>query len=73
MEKWGNIEIRELKSFYKENNVPSDQLVKDKAALDAFTSKFNNRVQSDQNFTSKEVADQLFKLRKGGKLPRVRS
>lgn len=73
MASWGNAETEELKKFYKENNVPSDQLVKDKNALDKFVVTFNARVESDDNFSAKEVADQLFKLRKTGKLPRVRT
>jgi hypothetical protein len=72
MEKWSSNEVEELKCFYQENNVPSDQLVKDKRALDTFTANFNNRVNPNENFSPKEVADQLFKLRKSGKLPRVR-
>jgi hypothetical protein len=72
MEKWSNNEIEELKSLYQENNVPSDQLVKNKVALDSFTANFNARVSSDVGFSSEEIADQLFKLRKSGKLPRLR-
>ena len=44
MAKWNINEIEELKLFYKENSVPSDQLVKNKEALDAFASTFNQRV-----------------------------
>ena len=72
MGKWSSAEIEELKGFYRDNNVPSDQLVKDKAALDMFTASFNNRFRAGENFSSKEVADQLFKLRKSGRLPRIR-
>jgi len=72
MGKWGSSEIEELKCFYQDNNVPSDQLVKDKDALDVFTANFNDRINPDGKFNSKEVADQLFKLRKSGKLPRIR-
>ncbi len=72
MRKWENTEIEELKHLYKENNVPSDQLVKDKNALDTFVATFNNRLGSSEYFNSKEVADQLFKLRKSSKLPRIR-
>ncbi|MHC4396665.1 MAG: hypothetical protein ACYS1A_13520 [Planctomycetota bacterium] len=72
MGKWESSEIEELKRFYKENNVPSDQLIKDKVILDTFAVSFNDRLSSGQNFTSKEVADKLFKLRKSGKLPRIR-
>jgi len=72
MSKWDVNEIEELKLFYKENNVPSDKLVKNKEALDTFASTFNQRVKPVEDFESEEVADQLFKLRKAGKLPRIR-
>jgi hypothetical protein len=72
MGKWNSSEIEELKRFYQENNVPSDRLVKDKDALDRFAAEFNNRVRHTPNLTPKEIADQLFKLRKSGKLPRIR-
>ncbi|MHC4426884.1 MAG: hypothetical protein ACYSYV_12425 [Planctomycetota bacterium] len=72
MGNWGGNQIEELKRLYQENNVPSDQLVKDKSALDSFTARFNERVGSDGGFSTNEVADRLFKLRKGGKLPRIR-
>ena len=72
MGKWGSDEIEELKLFYKQNNVPSDQLVKNKALLDTFTSAFNQRIEPVDNFGSEEIADQLFKLRKAGRLPRIR-
>ena len=73
MGKWSNNEIEELKKFYKENNLPSDQLVKVKSVLDNFTAKFNARFSPSLDFTSEEIADRLFKLRKSGKLPRIRS
>ena len=72
MGKWGNNEIEKLKSLYQENNVPSDQLVKNKIALDSFTTSFNARIGTDVEFNSEEIADRLFKLRKSGKLQRIR-
>ncbi|HCO94306.1 MAG TPA: hypothetical protein DIU00_10195 [Phycisphaerales bacterium] len=72
MGEWGSNEIEELKSLYRENNVPSDQLVKRKVGLDSFAATFNSRVGSGVVFTSEEIADRLFKLRKSGKLPRIR-
>ncbi|MBN1807228.1 MAG: hypothetical protein JW837_18425 [Sedimentisphaerales bacterium] len=72
MEKWSENEIEELKSLYQDNNVPSDQLVKNRVALDSFTINFNARVAKDVEFNSEEIANQLFKLRKSGKLPRLR-
>ena len=72
MGKWGNIEIEELERLYVEKDTPSDQLVKDKSALDTFTATFNTRIGADQPFSAQEVADRLFALRKGGRLPRLR-
>ena len=72
MGKWSNNEIEELKRLYQEKNVPSDQLVKDKDILDSFTDSFNSRIGADVGFNSEEIADRLFKLRKSGKLPRIR-
>lgn len=69
---WGSTEIEELKKFYKQNGNPSDQLVNDRAALDSFVATFNSRLGSDDAFTAEEVASQLFKLRKSGRLPRIR-
>ena len=72
MGKWGNNEIEKLKSLYQENNVPSDQLVKNKIALDSFTACFNALIGAGVGFNSEEIADRLFKLRKSSKLPRLR-
>jgi len=72
MEKWGSAEIEILKQLYEENNVPSDQLVKDKNALSNFVDILNQKLGMERSYTDKEVADQLFKLRKAGKLPRIR-
>jgi hypothetical protein len=72
MEKWESAEIEILKHLYEENNVPSDQLVKDKDSLKKFVITFNQKVEQGKSYIDKEVADQLFKLRKSGKLPRIR-
>ncbi|MHC4425825.1 MAG: hypothetical protein ACYSYV_06995 [Planctomycetota bacterium] len=72
MGKWGSNEIEELKRLYQENNVPSDQLVKDKVILDSFAATFNERVGASVIFTAEEIADRLFNLRKSGGLPRIR-
>jgi hypothetical protein len=72
MAKWESAEIEILKRLYEENNVPSDQLVKDKDALKRFVTIFSQKVGQEKSYTDKEVADQLFKLRKSGKLPRIR-
>jgi hypothetical protein len=70
MGNWGHHEIEKLKLFYKQFNVPTDQIVKDNNILEKFTSRFNTEI--DNNFSPKEVADQLFTLRKTGNLPRIR-
>ena len=72
MAKWEKKEVEELKQFYQENNVPTDELVKDSDAIVRFATEFNNRVQRTPGLTPKEVADQLFRLRKSGRLPRIR-
>ncbi len=73
MGNWETEEIEELKKLYKENNIPSDELVKDKMSLENFTINLNKRIKNQKNFSSKEIADKLFKLRKSGKLPRIRN
>ena len=70
MGKWNNAEIENLKLWYRQNNVPSDQLIKDKNALDNFTERFNTKFGCDK--TSKDVAGQLLTSRKKGVLPRLR-
>lgn len=70
MEKWNDAEIEKLKLWYQQNNVPSDQLIKDKDALDKFTEWFNTKFGCDK--IPKDVAGQLLALRKKGLLPRLR-
>ena len=70
MGKWNDTEIENLKLWYRQNNVPSDQLIKDKNALDDFTEQFNKKFGCDN--TPKDVAGQLLTLRKKGVLPRLR-
>jgi hypothetical protein len=72
MENWGNAEIEMLKNLYKENDVPSDQLIKDKDALSRFVEALNQRIGPGKSYTDKEIAGEILKLRKGKKLPRIR-
>ncbi len=72
MGKWQNDEREKLKLHYKQFNVPSDQIVKDQTVLQNFTDWFNTKFSPAKSFTSKEVADQLLKMRKAGNLPRIR-
>ena len=72
MKNWNEREIEKLKLHYKQFNVPSDQVVKEKDILEKFTEWFNTKYVTDKQFSSEEVAEQLFKLRKSGKLPRIR-
>ena len=72
MEQRGPCEIEELKRLYKETDIPSDRLIKDRTALDAFAAALNGRTRRNIAFSAEEVADQLLRLRKAGKLPRIR-
>ena len=72
MENWGSAEIETLKNLYQENDVPSDQLIKDKDALCRFVEALNQRVGSGKCYTDKEVAGEILKLRKSKKLPKIR-
>jgi hypothetical protein len=73
MGKWQNDKIEKLKLHYKQFNVPSDQIIKDQEVLEKFTSWFNAKFTPQDEFTPKEVAGQLLRLRKAGKLPRLRT
>jgi len=72
MGEWEGTEIEELKLHYKECDIPSDELLKDEEQLQKLTSYFNAKSTPDQGFSQKKMADQLLKLRKSGKLPRLR-
>ena len=72
MDKWGSTEIEELKRVYVNSNIPSDTLIKNKDHLVEFTQDLNNALGTTSSFTEEEVAGQLLKLRKSGKLPRLR-
>ena len=69
---WNNPEIEALKDLYVETDMPSDNLIKDKTAMADFTSQLNAKLSLPEAFIQKEVADQLLRLRKSGKLPRIR-
>lgn len=73
MANWEKDKIEKLKLHYKQFNTPSDQIVKDQNILDKFTELFNTEFTPQEQITSKEIADQIFKLRKSAKLPRLRS
>jgi 5'-deoxynucleotidase YfbR-like HD superfamily hydrolase len=72
MERWSEAEIEKLKLHYKQSNIPSDQILKERDKLENFTEWFNTKFSHDHQFAPEDIADQLLKLRKGGKLPRVR-
>ena len=62
-----------MKSLYKENDYPSDRLIKNQEALSGFTGEFNSRVH--ESFSLEEVAAGLERIRKDkartGGLPRL--
>jgi hypothetical protein len=72
MEKWNENDIAKLKLHYKQFNIPSDQILKEKDTLEKFTEWFNEKFTPNNQFIPEDVADQLLKLRKSGKLPRIR-
>ena len=72
MANWGEYEIESLKLHYIEFNIPSDQIIKDKNVLEKFTTLLNAELKQNDDFAPKQVADQLLKLRKSGKLLRIR-
>jgi len=67
---WKSQENETLKKLYVEKNMTSDTLIKDKGALEKFTSHLILILQKE--FRPREVAEQLLRLRKSGKLPRIR-
>jgi len=72
MKKWSESEIEKLQLHYKQFNIPSDQILKERDTLEKYTEWFNEKFTPNNKFTPEEVADQLLKLRKSGKLPRIR-
>ena len=73
MAEWTNEATGELKRLYVETDIPSDTLIKKKDAISKFTSALNSRLGNQDGFTAEEVASKLFKIRKSGKLPTIRS
>jgi hypothetical protein len=70
MSNWSPGETERLIKLYQENNITSDTLIKDSLALSNFTQLFNQ--QPGFSTTEKEIAGKLLRLRKSGKLPRLR-
>lgn len=71
MKKWTADVNESLSRLYQQTNITSDSLIKDQKVLSNFTATLNREIKGIQ-FSEKEVADQLLKLRKSGKLPRLR-
>ncbi len=69
---WTEAHIEQLKSLYVERDVPSDELLKDKGMLEEFAKVLNSRLDDDAEYAPEQVAGQLLRLRKTGKLPRIR-
>lgn len=70
MKRWSNEHTEGLIELYREHDVPSDSLVADAEALDAFTQQLNRRL-GGTDFAVEDVAKKLFSLRKAGRLPRL--
>jgi len=62
-----------LKDLYKENDYPSDRLIRDELALRAFCCEFNKRASS--SYSEEQVAAELERVRKDkrgtGGLPKL--
>ncbi len=72
MEKWNSWSTDVLKKLYVETDVPSDGLIADETMMASFTNNLNKLIEGDVEFTAEEVAKELLRVRKSGKLPRIR-
>lgn len=72
MSNWNTVAVEVLVNLYVETNIPSDPLIKDYSVLCGFTATLNSRLDSQENFTTEEVASKLMSIRKAGRLPRLR-
>ena len=64
-------EKRCLSELYRQTGVPADQLAIEPALLEDFTRKFNLTTKAQRS--SEQILRELFRMRKRGRLPRVRS
>ncbi|GIW79436.1 MAG: hypothetical protein KatS3mg105_1243 [Gemmatales bacterium] len=64
-------ERRTLIEVYEQLNIPTDQLTHSYADLRNLAMKFNRRAR--QHFSGERLLSELFRLRKQGKLPRLKS
>jgi hypothetical protein len=71
MRRWDQKSIDMLTEIYQSYDLPSDTIIKNPQNLENFTKLFNQK-NGGPSFSEEEVADQILKLRKTGKLPRLR-
>jgi site-specific DNA-methyltransferase (adenine-specific) len=72
---WPAGHVQELQGMYLEAGVASDKLVKHDELLSGFVRKFNMRLEHSGGvdaYTPKEVWEQLMRLRKSGKLGKIK-
>ena len=72
MAEWTTESREELKKLYVQTNVTSDELIKDKEMLSEFTKALNSNLLCS-HFTDEQVAGEILRIRKTGKLPRIRT
>jgi len=70
---WPPKHIEELKRLYQENEVPTDRINASEVLKAAFTQQFNMRVDGVNSYPVGEVVATLIRLRKGGRLPKIRT
>ena len=73
MGEWTTEAREQLSKLYVEINITSDELIKDKDALIGFAASLNSSLSCPNEFTSEQVAGEILRMRKKGKLPRIRS
>ena len=73
---WPKEHLEELCALYAEARIPTDKLYKNRSLVQSFAQQFNWRIECSgavDSYTVENIWAQLERLRKSGKLPRVRT
>lgn len=71
MENWNEQNTRDLIELYKNYNIPSDRIIRDRTKLDYFTMLYNQTTKGFKQDVD-NMACALLNFRKAGFLPRLR-